>query len=245
MASLWLCQTTARPNPKHGVTQHPIRLYGEYAARQFHVGLEMNMNDLLRYVRCCALFVCALGVTGCAILMEAAHSSHRQANAVAVGTTFSGPGFTFRVPESGLYTTYDFPTSGGVTLRGVSGLEQGRTLYVTPYVSPEAVTASAALDEWNEKPQKKGLTVTVLDRNETTLSGRPAVRATVDIPTRGDNGLISALLVVQRSTDFLILASGDRYLYPKDRGRVLRQTRESLRGLCESTNIEDASQPEN
>ncbi|MFN0075342.1 MAG: hypothetical protein ACKVY0_02595 [Prosthecobacter sp.] len=177
-------------------------------------------------------------LTGCSLFFEAADITHRRSKALPEGGVVIGDRFSVRAPAGGLYPTQNIPTSGGVTLRPTEPAFDGYVYFVTPFSSPSAQTADQAFDEWNRRPGFQGVQVNVIERKSTTVFGKNATRAVVDV-VQGSIGQIAAMVVVKRQNDFLILARGDRYYTPLRRDHTIELCKTGLHKLIQSTSLTD------
>lgn len=179
-----------------------------------------------------------LTLSSCGLLIEGIVITVQRACEVPVGKVLSGDGFTLRCPEECLHASRNIPTTGGVTLRpDWSSLEMEEAYFVTPFRTTTARTPEEALAEWNRRtPQLRQAPPAVLRQHRTTFAGLPATRSIMHFPA-GSRGQYVAMLVVRRSTDFLILASGGPYQIQENKANTLARHEAQLDTLQLNTSI--------
>lgn len=177
-----------------------------------------------------------LVLASCSVMHDAVDLSTRQAKQVPIGTVIEGDGFEVKTPDSGLYLKLDYPTRGGITFRPVQPVRDGKAYFVTPFES-SAPTPALAMNEWNRRPERKGLKAYPSERSNTMIEGRPAHEAVVDVPVSDDKGNIAVILVVKRATDYLILTRGENYHSSEIKPAQLELCRKGLAKLKRSTTI--------
>jgi hypothetical protein len=175
-------------------------------------------------------------LASCSVVQDAVDVSTRQAKQVPIGTVIEGDGFKVKTPDSGMYPKLDYPTRGGITFRPVQPVRDGMAYFVTPFES-SAPTPALAMDDWNKRPERKGLKAYTTERKNTVFEGRPAHEAVVDVPVSDDKGNIAVILVVKRARDYLILTRGESYQSSEMKPVQLGVCRKGLSKLQRATTI--------
>jgi uncharacterized protein (DUF342 family) len=93
------------------------------------------------------------------------------------------------------------------------------------------------MDDWNKRPERKGLKAYTTERKNTVFEGRPAHEAVVDVPVSDDKGNIAVILVVKRARDYLILTRGESYQSSEMKPVQLGVCRKGLSKLQRATTI--------
>lgn len=179
--------------------------------------------------------VILVSLTGCSLFFEAAGIAHRRSKEIPEGGVVTGHGFTVQAPAGSLYPTQNIPTRGGVTLRPTQSMFE-YAYFVAPFSSSSALTPDQALDEWNKRPERRGLQVHVIERKRASAFGKVATRAVVDL-SKGTAGQIAAIVVVKRPNDFLILSHGNPYYPPMPRDHAIKLSNAGLDKLIQSTSL--------
>lgn len=180
--------------------------------------------------------VVATMLPSCSVLFDAADITNRQSKALAQGEAVIGDGFTVRAPESGLYPSSKDRQPGGVILRPTEPAFDGLVYLATPFNGGGASTPREAFERWNEMPKARGFTVTTLSGGSTDFRGLPAYKASVEL-SKGSASHVASMLIVKRSSDFLVLSTGHPFIHPATRAERREYTDTRLRKLQAATTI--------
>lgn len=175
-------------------------------------------------IRRALLSLTVLSLTSCGLLIEGVIITINRARELPEGKVLAGEGFILRCPGEFLRANRGEPTAGGITLR-TEGSD--RLYFVTPFKTSSARTTEQALAEWNQRPQMHHRQVTIMRQTRTMFAGLPATRAIIDFP-HPNQGSIAVLLVVKRSNDFLILATGGSYYLEHSKEAMLAALEENM-----------------
>ena len=183
-----------------------------------------------------AAMLCAM-LSGCSLVGDAVDITSRRSKELKAGMVVSGKGFSIVAPEPGLFPKTNFPTSGGITLRPIEPMLDGKVFFVAPFDN-QSLDPSTALDRWNQIPERqRGVTVSASNRRNTVFQGLPAHEAVVDVPRTSSSGSVALVLVIKRGADFLILHSGENYYTQRMKGRRLEACRRAMAKLKTATTI--------
>ena len=188
-------------------------------------------------MRCLVLATtAAMTFPACSLVFDAVDLSNRRTKAIAEGEIVAGDGFTVRSPEAGLYPSLQSTQQGGVTLRPTEPFLDGLVYLVTPFEGNGATTPQEAFERWNDIPKARGFTVVAFESDSTNFRGLPAYRSSVEL-SKGSIRQVGSLLIVQRSSDFLVLSTGHPHFHPQTREERIKFTSERLIKLQSATEL--------